>query len=78
MERLFVNIKELVGIQQESALKIGAQMDNLNGIKDAFLYVKEGKIAAYGKVEDMPQELRQMAGNSVLQSGTVVDATGIL
>ncbi len=76
MERLFVNIKELVGIQQKSALKIGAQMDNLNGIKDAFLYVKEGKIAAYGKMADMPQELRQMAGNSVLQSGTVVDATG--
>ena len=76
MERLFVSIKELVGIQQKSALKIGAQMDNLNGIKDAFLYVKEGKIAAYGKMADMPQELRQMAGNSVLQSGTVVDATG--
>ncbi len=76
MERLFINIKELVGVQPESALKVGAQMDNLNGIKEAFLYVKEGKIAAYGQMEDMPQELHQMAENSVLQSGTVVDATG--
>ena len=76
MERLFVNIKELVGVQPESALKVGVQMDNLNGIKEAFLYVKEGKIAEYGEMPNMPQQLRQMAENSVLQSGAVVDATG--
>ena len=76
MERLFVNIKELVGVQPESALKVGVQMDSLNGIKEAFLYVKEGKIAEYGEMPNMPQQLRQMAENSVLQSGAVVDATG--
>lgn len=75
-EKLFINIKELVGVQETSAIKVGAEMDNLNGIKDAFLYVKDGKIAGYGAMEQMPQELKDMAGSSVLQSGEVVDASG--
>ena len=40
-ERLFINIMELVGVQQESALKTGAQMDELNGIKEAF-FIRKG------------------------------------
>ena len=75
-ETLFINIKELVGVQQESALKVGAQMDQLNGIKDAFLYVRDGKIVEYGEMCKMPQNLKNMAENAVLQSGEVVDATG--
>ena len=75
-EKLFINIKELVGVQETSTLKVGAEMDNLNGIKDAFLYVKDGKIAGYGAMAQMPQELKDMAGSSVLQSGEVVDASG--
>lgn len=73
-ERLFINIKELVGVQQESALKTGLQMDQLNGIKEAFLYVRDGKIAAYGPMSQMPQELKNMAGNAMPGAGVVVDA----
>lgn len=75
-EKLFINIKELVGVQEVSALKVGKEMDELNGIKDAFLYVKDGKIAQYGAMAQMPQELKDVAENAVLQSGVVVDATG--
>ena len=75
-EGLFINIKELVGVQQESALKTGAQMDELNGIKEAFLYVRDGKIAAYGPMVQMSLELENMAENTVLGRGEVVDATG--
>ena len=74
--KLFVNIKELVGVQEMSALKVGAEMDSLNGIKDAFLLVDDGKIAQYGPMCDMPQNLRDMAENAVLQKGEIVDATG--
>ena len=74
--KLFVNIKELVGVQEVSALKIGAEMDSLKGIKDAFLLVEDGKIAQYGPMCDMPQNLRDMAENAVLQKGEIVDATG--
>ena len=74
--KLFVNIKELVGVQEVSALKVGAEMDSLNGIKDAFLLVEDGKIVQYGPMCDMPQNLRDMAENAVLQRGEIVDATG--
>jgi imidazolonepropionase len=74
--KLFVNIKELVGVQEVSALKVGAEMDSLNGIKDAFLLVEDGRIAQYGPMCDMSQNLRDMAENAVLQSGEIVDATG--
>ena len=74
--KLFVNIKELVGVQEMSALKVGAEMDSLNGIKDAFLLVDDGKIAQYGPMCDMPQNLMDMAENAVLQKGEIVDATG--
>ena len=74
--KLFVNIKELVGVQEVSALKVGAKMDSLSGIKDAFLLVEDGRIAQYGPMCDMPQNLRDMAENAVLQSGEIVDATG--
>lgn len=74
--KLFINIKELAGIQQESALKTGKQMDELNPINDAFLLVEEGKISKYGPMSAMPEDLKNMAGSSVLQGGEVVDATG--
>lgn len=73
---LFLNIKELVGVQQEPALKIGPRMDELNGIKNAYLFVEEGKIVQFGTMAQMPQNLKDMAENTVLQSGEVVDATG--
>ncbi|MBR1950542.1 MAG: imidazolonepropionase [Bacteroidales bacterium] len=73
---LFLNIKELVGVQEVPALKVGPQMDDLNGIKDAFLYVEDGKIMHYGAMSRMPETLKNMAENPVLQSGEVVDATG--
>ncbi len=74
--RLFVNIKELVGVQEESVLKTGVQMDELNGIKNAFLYIEDGRIMQYGVMSQMPETLKNMAENPVLQSGEVVDATG--
>ena len=74
--KLFVNIKELVGVQEVSALKVGAEMDSLNGIKDAYLLLEGGRIAQYGPMCDMPQNLRDMAENAVLQSGEIVDASG--
>ena len=51
-------------------------MDELNGIKNAYLFVEEGKIVQFGTMAQMPQNLKDMAENTVLQSGEVVDATG--
>ena len=46
--RLFVNIKELVGVQEESVLKTGVQMDELNGIKNAGFSNCDGNNAFQG------------------------------
>lgn len=63
MNKLFINIKELVGVQQESALVIGAQMDNLNPIKNAYLFVKDGIIEDFGEMPCMPEYLAQIVQN---------------
>lgn len=74
MNKLFVNIKELVGVQESSALRVGAQMDNLNPIENAFLLVKDGVIAEYGAMSCISPELAQMTQNG--QQVEVVDARG--
>ena len=49
---LFVNIKELVGIEEQGRLlKKGAEMSETGRIKDAFLLTKGKKIADYGPMD---------------------------
>ena len=46
---LIVNIKELVGIEEQGRLlKRGKEMSETGRIKDAFLYIKGKKIEDYG------------------------------
>ncbi len=52
MNMLIVNIKELVGIEEQGRLlKRGAEMAETGRIKDAFLYIKGKKIADYGPMD---------------------------
>jgi imidazolonepropionase len=49
---LIVNIKELVGIEEQGRLlKRGAEMAETGRIKDAFLYIKGKKIEDYGPMD---------------------------
>ena len=67
MQTLFTNIKELLQIREASvAFVAGADMNILPTIKNAFLLVEEGRIAAFGPMESCPT----LAGKEV------VDATG--
>ena len=67
MQTLFTNIKELLQIREASvAFVAGADMNILPTIKNAFLLVEEGRIAAFGPMESCPTQ----AGKEV------VDATG--
>ena len=67
MQTLFTNIKELLQIREASvAFVAGADMNILPTIKNAFLLVEEGRIAAFGPMETCPT----LAGKEV------VDATG--
>ena len=67
MQTLFTNIKELLQIREVSvAFVAGADMNILPTIKNAFLLVEEGRIAAFGPMESCP----------TLAEKEVVDATG--
>ncbi len=60
---LIVNIKELVGIEEQGRLlKRGKEMAELGRIKNAFLYVKGKKIADYGPM-DSEACRKYLAGN---------------
>ena len=71
MNLLITNIKELLGIEsQPSKWKAGAEMKNIGRISSAYLCILDGKIASFGAMEDMPQDL--------LESNDVIDAAGRL
>lgn len=74
--RLFLNIKGLVGVQEVSVLKTGEQMDDWGMVKDAFLFVEDGKIAAYGPMALMPEKLAEMSQKGVGGTCVITDAKG--
>lgn len=79
---LIINIKELLLAGEGIVLKKGSQMDILESIKEAFVYSYDGKIAAYGAMDQMPQELASVveswkAGDChACEEYEIIDATG--
>ena len=70
---LLVNIKELVGIEEEGRLmKRGAEMSEIGRIKNAFLLTKGKKIVDYGPM-DSPECKRYLSENR-----RIIDVNGSL
>lgn len=70
---LLVNIKELVGIEEEGRLmKCGAEMSEIGRIKNAFLLTRGKKIVDYGPM-DSPECKRYLSENR-----RIVDVSGSL
>ena len=70
---LLVNIKELVGIEEEGRLmKCGAKMSQIGRIKNAFLLTKGKKIVDYGPM-DSPECKRYLSENR-----RIIDVSGSL
>lgn len=75
MNILIINIKSLAGIRDASVRILkGEQLQELPGIENAYLLVESGKIAAYGKMEELPAMLS--AKNH--EAGETIDASGRL
>lgn len=75
MNILIINIKSLAGIRDASVRILkGEQLQELPGIENAYLFVESGKIAAYGKMEELPAMLS--AKNH--EAGETIDASGRL
>jgi imidazolonepropionase len=73
MKILITNIKELVQTEQFLRLKVsGKEMAELTNIHNAYLFMEEGKIADFGKMENMAASPKiQSAGGTI----TRIDAT---
>ena len=73
MSILIKNIKELVGIETKPKLFLkGKQMAELKTIKNAWLFIDKGKIAAFGKMTDT-DTLAQFKKKDKIK---LIDATG--
>tara|TARA_B100000900_G_scaffold63039_2_gene48532 strand:+ start:1546 stop:2778 length:1233 start_codon:yes stop_codon:yes gene_type:complete len=56
MDKLIVNIKELIQIRDKNTSFLTAkEMDTLPSINNAYLLVKNGKISNYGKMSEIPK-----------------------
>ena len=75
MKTLIINIKQLVQVEKAPRTWVaGDDMSRLESISNAWLYTENGKIAAFGKMEDLDRAALH------LDDGTVeeIDATGRL
>ena len=73
MNKIINNIGILAGIDEENKERIcGKAMDQMHCIQDAWLWVKDGRIAGYGAMESIPHdsdaEIISAEGGAVLPS----------
>lgn len=57
MKTLIKNIKELVQVERNPRLRVmGKDMAKMETVKDAYLIVEDGKIAAFGEMKDLAEQ----------------------
>ena len=73
MSILIENIKELIQVEEDPKLLVkGSDMSELKTIKDAYLYIENGIIAAFGRMTDLNKQ-DIITGTKDVQ---VINATG--
>jgi imidazolonepropionase len=73
MALLIENIKKLVQVEDNPVTMVkGSDMSKITSVDDAFLFIEEGKIAAFGKMENLSDSQYFWDGKEF----EVIDATG--
>ena len=73
MPVLIKNIKGLIGTEDElKPKKSGSEMAILNSIPGAYLYIEDEKIARFGRMREMPENIAQSSSNDT----EIIDASG--
>ena len=73
MAILIKNIKELIQVENETRKWVaGKEMAGLNTIRDAYLFIDDDRIAAFGKMSDIDGQVKILES----QNPTLIDATG--
>ena len=74
MQILIRNIKELVQVEPVAAKWVaGKDMATLGTLRDAYLLIDGGRIAAYGRMKEIEQDLLTVGNKSAVKE---IDATG--
>ena len=61
---LISDIKLLVNVREKSHLLKGKELADLPCIQNAYLFIEDGVIAGYGKMDSMPQTLKSITASS--------------
>jgi len=73
MKRLFVNIKKLIQVEDNSlSYRSGKEMMHLPVIENAYLQTEDEKIMAYGSMEELPENLQAGNINTIDLSGRML------
>ncbi len=73
MALLITNIKSLYGVLDNSiSLKRGTEMADFAKIDNAYLFVEDGLIKEFGKMDEIPQSLNQQVSQSINAEGKIV------
>lgn len=73
MKILISNIKELVQVERVPRLKVtGKKMSKVETVKNAFLFIEDGKIADFGKMDDIDASEKISSAREAFE----IDATG--
>lgn len=75
MKILIINIKELIQTEQSPRLKVsGSEMSKLTNIQHAYLFIEDGKIADFGRMENLKTATKIQSTRDMLE----IDASGKL
>jgi imidazolonepropionase len=73
MELLIRNIKELIQVERRPVKRVsGSEMATVGTIREAFLFIRDGKIAAFGRME----EIESILEPGEIQQSESIDANG--
>ena len=72
MSILFTHIKSLAGIGDYTNPLRGKQLAQFQQLTDAFLYIENDKIKAFGSMHEIPDELKQFDGEQINASGKFI------
>lgn len=72
MDLLIKNIHQLVGVRTESILLKGASLAELPILNNAYLKIRDGRIAAYGLMSELTNEMTDVVTQTMDASGATI------
>ncbi|MFA5714073.1 MAG: imidazolonepropionase [Bacteroidales bacterium] len=78
MKTVFINIKEIVQVEQEGRVELrrGVEMERVESIKDGYLIIEDDKIESFGLMSELESDIFDPIQNRQKGEILVIDAAG--